>query len=100
MYLTVKHQVKHLSKEDYKTIRKLCHTAKNLMNEAIYNIRQHYFTEGKFLKYEKNYTLLKSSENYRLLNSNMTQQILKEADGDFKSFFGLIKLAKQGKVEP
>ena len=28
MYLTVKQQVKHLSKEDYITIRELCHTAK------------------------------------------------------------------------
>ena len=97
MYLTVKQQVKHLSKEDYLTIKELCHTAKNLANEAIYNVRQYYFIEGKFLKYEKNYTLLKSSPNYKLLNSNMAQQILKEVDGSFKSFFGLIKLAKQGK---
>lgn len=36
MYLTVKQQVKHLSKEDYRTLRELCHTAKNLANEAIY----------------------------------------------------------------
>ena len=49
------------------------------------------------MKYEKNYTLLKSSPNYKELNSNMAQQILKEVDGSFKSFFGLIKLAKQGK---
>ena len=97
MYLTVKQQVKHLSKEDYKTIKELCHIAKNLANEAIYNIRQYYFTEGKFLKYEKNYTLLKNSPNYKALNSNMAQQILKEVDGSFKSFFGLIKLAKQGR---
>lgn len=97
MYLTVKQQVKHLSKEDYRTLRELCHTAKNLANEAIYNVRQYYFAEGKFLKYEKNYTLLKNSPNYKLLNSNMAQQILKEVDGSFKSFFGLIKLAKQGK---
>ena len=97
MYLTVKQQVKHLSKEDYKTIKKLCHIAKNLTNEAIYNIRQYYFTEGKFLKYEKNYTLLKSSPSYKALNSNMAQQVLKEVDGSFKSFFGLLKLAKQGK---
>lgn len=27
----------------------------------------------------------------------MAQQILKEVDGSFKSFFGLLKLAKQGK---
>ena len=97
MYLTVKQQIKHLSKEDYKSIKELCHIAKNLTNEAIYNVRQYYFTEDKFLKYEKNYTLLKSSPNYKKLNSNMAQQILKEVDGSFKSFFGLIKLAKQGK---
>ena len=97
MYLAVKQQIKHLSKEDYRTLRELCHTAKNLANEAIYNVRQYYFAEGEFLKYEKNYTLLKNSPNYKLLNSNMAQQILKEVDGSFKSFFGLIKLAKQGK---
>ena len=97
MYLTVKQQVKHLSKEDYITIRELCHTAKNLANETIYNVRQHYFTEGEFLKYEKNYTLLKNSPNYKALNSNMAQQILKEVDGSFQSFFGLLKLVKQGK---
>ena len=97
MYLTIKQQVKHLSKEEYLTIRELCHVAKNLTNEAIYNVRQYYFTEGEFLKYEKNYTLLKTSSNYKALNSNMAQQILKEVDGAFKSFFGLLKLAKQGK---
>ena len=97
MYLTVKQQVKHLSKKDYLAIKELCHIAKNLANEAIYNIRQYYFNEGKYLKYEKNYTLLKNSENYKMLNSNMSQQILKEVDGSFKSFFGLLKLAKKGK---
>ena len=97
MHLTVKQQVKRLSKEDYRTIRELCHIAKNLANEAIYNVRQYYFSEGEFLKYEKNYTLLKSSPNYKALNSNMAQQILKEVDGSFKSFFSLLKLAKQGK---
>lgn len=97
MYLTVKQQVKHLSKEDYKSIKHLCHIAKNLTNQAIYNVRQYYFTEGEYLNYEKNYTLLKSSENYRMLNSNMAQQILKEVDGNFKSFFGLLRLVKKGK---
>ena len=97
MYLTVKQQIKRLSKEDYNSVKELCHVAKNLTNEAIYNIRQYYFTEGAFLKYEKNYALLKSSPNYKALNSNVAQQILKEVDGSFKSFFSLLKLAKQGK---
>ena len=97
MYLTVKQKVKHLSKDEYKSIKKLSHIAKNLTNEAIYNIRQYYFNEGLYLNYEKNYTLLKNSDNYRLLNSNMAQQILKEVDNSFKSFFALLKLAKKGK---
>ena len=96
MYLTVKQQVKHLSKEDYSNLKELSHTAKNLANEAIYNVRQYYFTEDEYLNYEKNYSLLKNSPNYKKLNSNMAQQILKEVDGSFKSFFGLLKLAKKG----
>ncbi len=97
MYLTMKQQVKQLSKEEFKILKELCRTAKHLANEAIYNVRQYYFQEGEFLNYEKNYVLLKSSENYKNLQSNMAQQILKEIDGMFKSFFGLLKLAKKGK---
>lgn len=97
MYLTVKQQIKHLSKEDYKSIKILCRVAKNLANEAIYNVRQYYFNEGEYLNYEKNYSLLKNSINYKKLNSNMAQQIIKEVDRNFKSFFGLLKLAKKGK---
>lgn len=97
MYLTMKQQVKQLTKEDYKNLKLLSHIAKNLANEAIYNIRQYYFQEGEYLNYQKNYALLKNSPNYKMLNSNMAQQILKEVDGSFKSFFGLLKLAKKGK---
>lgn len=97
MYLTMKQQVKQLTKEDYNNLKLLSHIAKNLANEAIYNVRQYYFQEKEYLNYEKNYVLLKNSINYKMLNSNMAQQILKEVDGSFKSFFGLIKLAKKGK---
>ena len=96
MYLTVCQQLKHLSKEEFLILRELCHTAKNLTNQAIYQVRQHYFDHGNFLPYAKNYAILKSSEHYRTLNSNMAQQILKEVDGSFRSFFSLLKLAKEG----
>ncbi|MDO4478302.1 MAG: transposase [Lachnospiraceae bacterium] len=99
MYLTIKQQLKHLSKEEYKILCELCHIAKNLMNEAIYQVRQYYFAEGKYLNYESNYKILKQSPNYKLLNSNMAQQLLKEVDGSFKSFFGLIKLAQKGNYD-
>ena len=87
MYLTLKQQVKHLSKKEFRNLKYLSHIAKNLTNEAIYNIRQYYFNKKKYLSY---------NENYKKLNSNMAQQILKEVDGSFKSFFGLLKLAKNG----
>ena len=97
MYLTIKQQVKHLKKEEYNILRELCRTAKNLTNQAIYNVRQHYLQEKQYLRYESNYHELKNSDNYKLLNSNMAQQTLKDVDQMFKSFFALIKLAKQGK---
>ena len=97
MYLTIKQQVKHLTKEEYNILRELCRTAKNLTNQAIYNVRQHYMQEKQYLRYEANYHELKNSNNYKLLNSSMAQQTLKDVDQMFKSFFALIKLAKQGK---
>lgn len=96
MYLTLKQQVKHLSKKEFRNLKYLCHIAKNLKNQAIYNVRQHYFKNKKYLSYNENYKMLKNSENYKKLNSNMAQQILKEVDESFKSFFALLKLAKNG----
>ena len=96
MYLTLKQQVKHLSKKEFRNLKYLCHIAKNLKNQAIYNVRQHYFNNKKYLRYNENYKMLKNSENYKKLNSNMAQQILKEVDESFKSFFALLKLAKNG----
>lgn len=95
-YLCIKQQLRRLSKADYCTLRELCHAAKNLYNEGLYNVRQQYFETGTYLPYEENYHLLKNSENYKALNSNMAEQILKEVDGAFQSFFGLLKLAKEG----
>ena len=93
----MKQQVKHLTKEEYNILRELCRISKNLTNQAIYNIRQYYFQEKQYLRYESNYHELKNSENYKLLNSNMAQQTIKGVDSMFKSFFALIRLAKQGK---
>jgi CRISPR/Cas system-associated endonuclease/helicase Cas3 len=84
MYLTVKQQLKHLSKTEYRNLRRLCHTAKSLMNQAIYLNRQYYFSEKKYLGYVKTYHELKTSDNYKILNSNMAQQSLKVVDGSFK----------------
>ena len=50
----------------------------------------------EYLSYNKNYGLLKTSDSYKMLNSNMAEQIIREVDKNFKSFFGLLRLAKKG----
>ena len=99
MYLTARQQLNHLSKNEYLALRELCFLAKNMYNVAVYNIRQHFFSTSEYLNYNANYKLAKDNENYKLLNSNVAQQILKEADGAFKSFFGLLKTKKAGSYD-
>jgi len=66
----------------------------NLYNVGLYNIRQHFFSEKKFLNYENNYHVCKDNENYKLLQAGISQKILRVVDRSFKSFFNLIKKAK------
>ena len=47
------------------------------------------------MSYKENNRLLKKSPNYKKLNSNMAQQILKEVDGEFQSFFALLEKTKR-----
>ena len=96
MYLTQSNVIRSLSKEEYKMLREMCQYSNNLYNVALYNIRQYFFQEKKFLQYEGNYHVCKENENYRLLQAGVSQQILKVADRSFKSFFSLIKKAKNG----
>lgn len=94
-----KQQLKHLTANEYKALKELCSLSKNIYNVALYNIRQYYFTEKKYLGYNSNYHLCKNNENYALLNSNSAQQILKVVDRNFKSFFALIKRAQKGEYQ-
>lgn len=99
MYLTVKNQLKNLSVREYKTLRTLCRLSKNLFNEAMYSVRQYYFAERKYLRYENNYHLCKESENYQALGTEIAQQTLKIVDRCFKSFFALVNKAKSGSYQ-
>jgi len=96
MYLTQSNVIRKLSKEEYAMLREMCQYSNNLYNVALYNIRQYYFKEKKFLNYEENYHVCKENENYGLLQAGVSQQTLKVADRSFKSFFNLIKKAKKG----
>ena len=99
MLKTWKCNLKGLSVEEYKYLREMCYLSKNVYNESVYNIRQHYFAEGTYLRYEANFGLLKTSINYIRLGSNISQQSMRAADQSFKSFFALLKNAKKGIYE-
>lgn len=94
-----KQQLKHLTAGEYGALKELSLLSKNIYNVALYNVRQYYFSEKKFLNYEGNYHLCKHNENYKTMNSNSAQQIMKVVDRNFKSFFALIKKARKGEYQ-
>ncbi len=96
MYLTQSNQVKGLNNGEYEALREMCRYAKNLYNVGLYSIRQYFFAEGRFLRYESNYQAVKDNENYALLQAGVSQQILKVVDRSFRSFFNLLKKTKCG----
>lgn len=96
---TWKCSLKNLTSKEYEFLREMCHLSKNVYNESVYNIRQHYFAEGTYLRYESNFGQMKDSENYKNLGSNISQQSMRAADQAFKSFFALKKKAKEGQYE-
>ena len=96
MYLVQTDILRNLTKEQYFCLKLMCQYSNNLYNVALYNIRQYYFQEKKFLTYENNYHTCKQNENYKLLQAGISQQILRVVDRNFKSFFNLIKKAKRG----
>ncbi|MEM2368193.1 MAG: transposase, partial [Candidatus Bathyarchaeia archaeon] len=63
LYGVIRQRLNNLSRVEYEALRQMCHIAKNLYNQTLYNIRQHFFQYGSYLRYEENYHLLKESEN-------------------------------------
>nr|WP_293104878.1 transposase [Okeania sp. SIO2F4] len=95
MYLTQKNKIRNLSTQEFKALRQLCRLSKNLYNVGLYSVRQFYFAEGGYLRYESNYHYCKDNENYQLLQTDIAQQTLKVVDRSFKSFFNLIQKAHE-----
>jgi len=75
----------------YNECDELCFKSKNLYNQALYNVRQHYFETKKYLNYVDNYHVTKNQASYSELPAKVSNQTIKLVDQNFKSFFGLIK---------
>lgn len=90
MYLTQVNMIRGLTKAEYFQLRELCFFSNCLYNFALYNVRQQFFKDKTYLRFEANYHECKDNDNYKLLQSNMAQQTLRAVDFAFKSFFGSV----------
>lgn len=91
-----KNRVRGLTKKEFDILRSLCHYSKNLYNVTLYTVRQYYFLNGTFLKYESAYHYVKDNENYNMLLTASGQQTMKVVDRTMKSFFGILRQKKEG----
>ncbi|MDI6897242.1 MAG: transposase [Methanocella conradii] len=91
-----KNRVRGLTKKEFSILRSLCHYSKNLYNVTLYTVRQYYFLNGTFLKYESAYHYVKDNENYNMLLTASGQQTMKVVDRMMKSFFGILRQKKEG----
>jgi IS605 OrfB family transposase len=90
----------YLNENEKKFLLYLMHEAKNLYNQALYNVRQHYFDTGKYLSYVDNYKLLSiDSMHYRTLSTSLAQSVIRKVDEAMKAFLGSIKSKKTKKVK-
>lgn len=85
-----------LDKQQSDALRQMCHLSKNMFNVGLYNVRQYFFQERKYLRYEGNYQYAKENENYKELPTDIAQQTLKIVDRSFRSFFKLVQLKQAG----
>lgn len=92
MLLTERHIIKK-SNPLYVGLDKMCFLSKNLYNQALYRIRQHYFNTKEYLNYCSNVKQLTKEKqiDYIALPAKVAQWVVKQVDQNFRSFFALLK---------
>lgn len=96
MILVEKHNI-GINHVHFNELDKLSFLSKNLFNMSLYNIRQHYFNTNTFLSLKENYKLLNKVQknDYKALPSKISNQVIKQVDTAFKSFFMANKKYKE-----
>ncbi len=71
----------------FATIDAAAFASKNLYNAALYVIRQAYIFEGRYLSYSQMDKRMQQHEAYKALPAKVAQQVLKQLDLNWQSFF-------------
>ena len=104
MRLVQKHIITQ-NNEHYEDLMVMMHRSKNLYNAALYNVRQYYFkskddttVKYKYLNFYANWRSLSSTQNpdYKALPNHIAQQVIRQVDNNFSSFFALLKKKSKG----
>jgi putative transposase len=91
MQLTEQHVIKRADPR-FAIIDEAAFKSKNLYNAALYEIRQAFIHEGKYLTYNEMDRRMQSHEAYRALPAKVSQQILLVLDNNWrKGFFEALK---------
>ena len=95
MQLVEQHIIKP-SDSLYSELDNMCFLSKNLYNQALYRVRQHYFNTKKYLSYASNVNELTqlNQVDYIALPRKVSQWVVKQVDQNFKGFFGSLKSNK------
>jgi putative transposase len=73
--------------ERFAAIDQAAFASKNLYNAALYEIRQAFIFEHRYLDYYAVYALMKRHDAYRALPTKVAQQVLRLLDKNWKSYF-------------
>ena len=95
MQLVERHIIKK-SNPIYTELDYMAFCSKNLYNYALYTIRQYFFENKQYLKYNTLVHKLSSTSqiDYKSLPTKVSQWVLKQVDKNFISFFNSLKTIK------
>src|SRR5579859_3873267 len=82
-----------ISKNDprYTAIDKAAFASKNLYNAALYEIRQCFIHQGKYIFCNQMDKIMQKHEAYQALPRKVSQQVLRLLDKNWQAFFAAIK---------
>lgn len=86
------------SSETRSLIEFICYESNKLTNCGIYYCRQMYFKTGKIPTKFDLHKMFSDNIHFKALHSQVAQNCLTTVAESFKSFLGLVKLVKQGKL--
>src|SRR5690242_9049866 len=86
MHLVEQHVIAR-GDQRFAAIDQAAFASKNLYNAALYEVRQAYIFEHRYLNYHAVYALMKRHEAYQALPAKVAQQVLTLLDKNWQSYF-------------